>query len=721
MKLNNVYKIFRTLGWQHLLVLILVAAGLGSILATGGGGGGDGTVVTTTSSSSSGSTPTAASFTLSTSTSTISTDNSDSATISALVLDSSNAPVSGVAVTFSTDNGQLSAASATSASTGLASITLSSGTASKANQTATVTVTVSGIAVSQQVPIQITGTTINIATTSNTLVVDDPATVADEGTTSTVTTTLLDAGNNAISGAAVTIAASSGNVTLSIASGTTDGNGQLSFTVTPINSGTDTITVSALGTTKTQSFTLGAAASIFRITSPATDPSSLAIGSNLTITVNAPTSANVTFATTIGVWDGGASSATTKAVAAGTVSAVLSSAVAGVATIQVYDSADSSITDTMQVAISAAVANASQISLQASPTVVAPSTGTTSNTVRLTAVVRTVALQPVGNAPVVFNITAGPGGGEFIYPAVSFTNNTGTTTATFTSGSISSGHDGVTASATVVGTAITDTVDLTIGNTPGSVVIGRGTVITNVTNTAYTFPMSVLVADTNGNPIPNTVVSLSAWPIQYSGGSWWDADSDPDSEECYPYLTGTFGNEDTNENVTLEAGEDTNSDGSLTPPNSASGTIPTSVTVDANGVGNFDIVYLKSSGIWIVVRIKASVTVLGTETSSTTTYRLPVEETEAKACDLPNSSYFPTISLNSGATDTYNFPDPSFTATACSVNNANGACAQPGGAGTDWIYTWTDPGTASGTTITDWVTLSDAFYSVLVPINIYVN
>ncbi|RZB30229.1 MAG: hypothetical protein SRB1_02509 [Desulfobacteraceae bacterium Eth-SRB1] len=212
---------------------------------------------------------------------------------------------------------------------------------------------------------------------------------------------------------------------------------------------------------------------------------------------------------------------------------------------------------------------------------------------------------------------------------------------------------------TVTITAVSSALDpgITIGGTAGSVVIGRGSEITVLNATSYALPMSVLVADSNGNAVSGAVVSLSAWPAQYSSGTWYDEDPEPDSEKFVPYISGTFDNEDLNENTFLDPGEDTSGDGLLTPPNSAAGTLPATVTTGENGVANFDLVYLKDHANWIRDRIMASRFVLGTETTSSIIFRLPYALEEGEAGDLNDSPYpVGLIVAIGGVTTSYTFP-----------------------------------------------------------------
>jgi len=246
------------------------------------------------------------------------------------------------------------------------------------------------------------------------------------------------------------------------------------------------------------------------------------------------------------------------------------------------------------------------------------------------------------------------------------------------------------AGATVTITAVAVALDpgITIGGTAGSVVIGR-----------------VLVADSNGNAVSGAVVSLSTWPVQYSSGTWYDENPEPDAEKFVPYISGrTFDNEDLNENTFLDPGEDTNGDGELTPHNSAAGTLLATVTTDENGVANFDLVYLKDHANWIRDRIRASTFVLGTETTSSTTFRLPYELEEGEEGDLNDSPYPVGMTVAVGlSTAPYTFPVfTNIVTDSFTPSSPDGSIAL----GTQRTYTYTEPGTGSiNDVITDWITI----------------
>jgi hypothetical protein len=556
----------------------------------------------------------------------VKSDNSDSATITAAVFDASNSPVQGETITFSTTGGAISAATAITNSAGEAQITFSAGP-DTTNQTVTITATVPGLT-PRQIPVQITGSTVTLTTDSTGLEI---------GGTDTATLTIMvqDAAPDPIFATSVTISvdpSSTGTATLSATTGNTDPGGILTIDVTGTAAGSVIVRVTAAGVTATQTYTVGVIGTVFGIASPTTDPYSLDTNTDLTITVNAPGITNVVFGTTIGAWDGGTDTVVTKAVAGGTATAILRSTVAGVASVQVFDQANSSTSDSIIIAISAPTSEASQIALQASATNVSPSSGTTTNTISLSATVKNASDQVVGSAPVGFSIQDPTGGGETISPVIVYTNDFGVANSTFAAGSLSSDADGVTIKATVIGSApeISSTITIVIGGTAGSVMIGQSTTMSSInSNTAYQLPMSVLVADTNGNPMSGTVVSLKIWPTQYATGI------------AICTHTSEVANEDVNENVILDVGEDLNGDGQLTPSNSAAGTVPDEVVTDDNGVANFNLVYLKESACWIEVEITASTFVLGDQTQTTYKFWLGYINSAAEIAALPPSPYGP--------------------------------------------------------------------------------
>jgi hypothetical protein len=220
---------------------------------------------------------------------------------------------------------------------------------------------------------------------------------------------------------------------------------------------------------------------------------------------------------------------------------------------------------------------------------------------------------------------------------------------------MTSGADGIKVRATVAGTTVATGTDpsgvdakIIIGGEAGSIAFGQATVISTLNPATYSFPMSVLVADSAGAAVKNAVVSLSIFPIAWSTGIAAACAYDPDNGTN----GGTFWTEDINENLSLDSGEDGKrtyysgtlagtdasamgtKDGYITPTNSAGGTVPSTVTTDSNGVATFSLNYPKQSAIWTVVRLRGTTTVSQTETRAEIIFRLPALTSDVSPCLL---------------------------------------------------------------------------------------
>jgi hypothetical protein len=548
------------------------------------------------------------------------TDNSGAITIFASVVDDRNVAVPEAIITFKATGGVLSDLTALTDENGTAEVTFSSGYLDKSNRQVVVTAEVNSL--SAQVPISITGTTATATAVRTSLVIGGED-------TDTLTIDVTDAGGNPIYDTVVTLSVadgSTGSVSFSATSGRTDANGQFQTNVTATSPGTVTVLASAAGATATEEYTAAATTSALFISSPSADPSSMSTDQTLTIIVRDPTpgpSNQVVLATTVGTLFSGGQSGTalTLPVSNGQVQAFLTASEAGVATITAYDKDFPSTTDTLAVVIYAPVEDADQIALQSGSSVVALSTGGTSNSVEIVAKVVNATDEGVGGAPVVFALEDTTGGGEFISPSIVYTDASGTATTNFFSGTKSSGGEGVTVKAYLLSNPnIDDTIPIVIGGTAGSVVIGLSSKIaSSYGDTAYDYSVSVIVADTHGNPIENANVSLSLWPTHFA---YWEV-----TERYYPdtgalefeYDAYWLPNEDIDENTYLDPGENNQwpYDNQLTPGNSAAGSIPPTVTTDEFGVATVTWTYLKEYARWLKVDISATTYVLGTETTST--------------------------------------------------------------------------------------------------------
>ena len=252
-------------------------------------------------------TTTVAALQLSASPATVKSDNSSNSTITVTAVDAANVVVAGAKVSFSTNTGSLSGSlingAVTTDSAGSATVTFSSGTASKANRVATITA--SAGTVLANIPVQIVGSTVTVTPTA--------ATLPNNGTSPvTLTITTKDAGGNLVPNSAVILTtAGVGTVTFALPCTatvpcTTDTSGNLSVVATGgATTGVVTVTIAAAGATTTATLTVSPSTATFAIdqltlnttTVIAGNPKQIGmkIGDTLDVQVNAPAATSVVF------------------------------------------------------------------------------------------------------------------------------------------------------------------------------------------------------------------------------------------------------------------------------------------------------------------------------------------------------------------------------------------------------------------------------------------
>ena len=308
---------------------------------------------------------------------------------------------------------------------------------------------------------------------------------------------------------------------------------------------------------------------------------------------------------------------------------------AGIATVMAEDATNSSINDSLNVAISAPVSDASQIAIQASPTVIPISSGSVVNVSTLIVTVRNSTGEVVGNVPVYFTLNDRTGGGEYISPTLLYTSSSGQAEATFYAGTLGSDSEGVEVIAEIVGSAppINDSIRIVIGGAASSVAIGAPTNYFEENESLYRIPMTLMVADSNGNPVNGANVNLSVWPLGYytsdTAAANWPARC------CANY----YPNEDIDRNELIGIGEDAgpypgHGNGVLDPAKSSAGTVPATVTTDENGVAVFNYYWQKIYSAWTKVEIRASVVVYGSETIAVLKYGPTILEKDAQHIPL---------------------------------------------------------------------------------------
>ncbi|MCE7903612.1 MAG: hypothetical protein DYH20_13455, partial [Gammaproteobacteria bacterium PRO9] len=201
---------------------VLMSCGGGGNTITGPGGGGAAGV---------------ASVTVLSSAPQLQSDQGGATTVvlTAQVKDSNNAVLSDIPVMFAVTSGDITVTQATTDSSGLALAQLSNGRPNPSNQTnlsnRTITVTATAGTVSGSVNVAVVGTTLTIT---------GPASLAS-GDTGSYVAVAKDSRGAGIANVTVALTSATGN-SISASSLTTDGSGNVPFTVTATASGNDTIT-----------------------------------------------------------------------------------------------------------------------------------------------------------------------------------------------------------------------------------------------------------------------------------------------------------------------------------------------------------------------------------------------------------------------------------------------------------------------------------------------
>lgn len=637
---------------------VLLVAGLA---ACGGGGGSPGTTNTSTTTTTTTSPVTTAnsavsSLLLASDKQQIPADSISPATVVVSALDAGSARVPNAVVNLTlVGGGILSTSSVTTGAGGTASFQLTARASDQTNREIVVTASCeacSAPATTQS--IKVIGASLNVTASASTLVIGGPP--------GSIVVTVRDVLGNTMPDVPVLFASTDSSVLAVAASSVkTNASGVASVVVSAQGSGAASLNISGLGEAKSLAFTVSSGTNALSFTEPAANSVAL-INTPQVIVVSAQGASNVTFATTLGSFANGSSNQTV-AVNNGVAQAVLTSPLSGKATINAVD--DISRSAALQLTISPPVSAANQIILTAIRTTIPISTTTTQSSIVVTARVQSsngTTGQPVANVPVVFSMTGGPNGGEYLTPALAKSDSTGVATATFYAGSMASIANGIEISAQIPNTSVETGVSpssndllLTIGGQALSVAFGPGTrVQSSSDNTLYLLPYSVLVTDANNNPVAGAEVTLRMRPFAFSTGS-----------SCS--VQKTFCSEDRNANGSLDADEDgwrvllsnndsaisssmcssesvfivDDKDKNLTPQNSDAGGVPRLLTTDSQGVASFNLTYLKQSALWVVPMLTATVASNGTESSRSTIFRLrpSVEDAGDTTCFLPPSPY----------------------------------------------------------------------------------
>lgn len=545
-------------------------------------------------------------------------------TISAIAKDVNNNILKDATVQFSVNNEATIEADAATATTGVKTALLTPGLENPENRTVTVTIK-SGTLLK----------TLDIAITGTTLVVEGPARIA-LNTPTTFTAKLKDSAGKALANETVSINSSLNNA-LTPVSGSgfmTDANGEIQFTINAVVSGTDTISVSALGVSSSK--TLEISGDDFTITST---NSEIKVKTPETISLkwmqNGVAQANKTInlAATRGEIK---PSQTVTTDAQGQATFYVGSSTAGGTVITATDASTGLSTSLTRefVATTPAVLNT-----QVEKELITPESST-----NVVSVVRDTADNPVKNQVIVFSLEDTVGGK--LSSSTATTDSLGKATIGYTAGNATSAKDGVKISSYIQNTTINDNITLTVGGQALRIVLGEDEKIVDE-GVFYKKTFGVIITDSAGNPIKDKKVDFTLIPTKYMKGyyagcsSVTDAAGNLNTKPVYIQKT-VCDSEDIDKDGWLDvnavgAGEDINGNGRLEPTNPA--TVTNSAVTDGDGKVLANVIYPQSQAMWSEVRLTARILVSGTEYIESTDFVLPVAAADVGACDVspPNA------------------------------------------------------------------------------------
>ena len=578
-------------------ISVLALAGCGSDKTLSGGNTGGGT--------NPGGAPVAGVTVLASSPS-LPSDQGQTVNIQAIVRDANNVAMDGVTVIMSSDSGTLTFTNPVTDQSGIVTASLSAGGDPTPR---TITVTADAQGVTSSVAVNVTGTRLSIS---------GPASLP-QGDSAIYTVVLLDAGGNGISGQVVDVTSGNGN-TLSAASLTTDSTGQAQVTVTAAAGGLDTLTATALGISATAD--LDVSSDSFSISAPtAGDQIILNTATPVTATwvVGGTPQAGqtISFSATRGVL-----SATT-AVTDGTGTATVS--------IQSTNAGPSQITATnpnntsTSVDVQFIADTPATIDMQASPFTLGPQEQSL-----ITAIVRDAAGNLVTGANIVFELQDVTGGR--LLSAAATTDANGQATTTYEASSTTSAIDGVVITGTVQGTAIANSVALTVAQREVFISIGTGNELFEPNSAQYRKEFIVQVTDAQGIGVEGVTVQVGILSDNYYKGFW---QYDFVAAVWVRFQTaGPCADEDTNRNGQLDffpnvpMDEDVNLSGRIEAGNVATAVSQISGTgtfvTGPGGFGVVDVFYPQDHATWVDVTLEAKTSVQGTETAAASSFRLDI-------------------------------------------------------------------------------------------------
>lgn len=481
--------------------------------------------------------------------------------------------------------------------------------------------TAGAAAIKSALTIKVVGTNIEIAAPSAVVL----------GGTSEMSFTLLDSAGQPVRDKLLTITSALRN-SFDVTNPKTDiSTGRATVKYTAANSGTDTVTISALGVSR--SIIVQVNADAFAYVKPAGEAAipEVSLGSVASAKVrwtrsNSPMAAQqVGFATTRGAIAVTSDTLADKVVAtastdtAGEAEIFMRSTFAGIASLSATtQSAGATLQAQKLIEFVATVPDPSRpLEVQVIPAQLAPG-----DKAVVQAIVRDANNNPVKNKDVAFSLIDSFGGQ--LNPAIARTNSQGIATSEFIADTTTPGGGtpgepkGLKVKATLAdNSAISGSASVVVGNRTLFFRMGTGDSITvSADGTLYHMDYSVLVTDSSGNPVANQPLTVAVLPKRYSKGHWFKSPVGGSfknwvSVESTRSTDLSCLSEDKNRNGVLDNGEDANGDKQLTPGNVVS--VQKNIVADSQGIAKFRLTYAKEYAHWVVVDLIVSGSAAGTE------------------------------------------------------------------------------------------------------------
>ncbi|MEO0974350.1 MAG: Ig-like domain-containing protein, partial [Pseudomonadota bacterium] len=399
--------------------------------------------------------------------------------ITARVVDENNNAVPGITVEFSTDSGVLVVSQSATDAEGRAIASLST-EEDPTNRTISVTAEAlsgDGLMLSSTVQVEVIGTELAPLSGPSSLVL---------GAQGTYTAVLLNANDNGIAGVPLTITSALGN-TIALNNTATDVDGRVEFTLSAQVGGDDQITVSGLGISSTTGVSISSDSFAFITPAPLNNPNAvreIPLNTPQPLEVLWTTAGNevvgqpIQFSTTRGViMNTGQVLTDGNGIAGNSVMA----ADAGRATITASNPGGGPST---QLTFEFVATVPDTIEVQADPFNVGPNEQSA-----ITAVVRDPAGNLVKNQIVIFELSDETGGVLTVGTAI--TDSQGRAQTFYQASASTSANEGVTVAATVQGSAVTDSVSITVARREVFFSFGTGNTLEEPTPASYSLPFIV--------------------------------------------------------------------------------------------------------------------------------------------------------------------------------------------------------------------------------------